>query len=149
MRSHDARPGEARPVDVTGPAPTSAAPLLPALPVPAPALATLRLGDLPGVVTTPADPVPGPGRNALASTAWPSPAIGVARLSLDLATEADVRLEVFDALGRRVAVPLDGVLGAGLYRPEVDVAGWPAGLYVYRLTLGGRPAGTGRLVVAR
>ena len=116
---------------------------------PDPDLATLRLGDLPGVVTTPADPVPGPGRNALASTAWPSPAIGVARLSLDLATEADVRLEVFDALGRRVAVPLDGVLGAGLYRPEVDVAGWPAGLYVYRLTLGGRPAGTGRLVVAR
>ena len=91
----------------------------------------------------------GPSRNTLAETARPNPATDTARIDFDLASEASVRLEVFDTLGRRVAVPVDGVLGAGPYRPEVDVSAWPQGVYLYRLSLGGRPAGTGRLVVAR
>lgn len=116
---------------------------------PDPDLATLRLGDLPDAVATPEEPVAGPSRNALAKTARPNPATDTARIDFDLASEVAARLEVFDALGRRIAVPVDATLGAGQYQPEVDVSGWPQGVYVYRLSLGGRPAGTGRLVVAR
>ena len=127
-----------------------AAPTARAVPfTPDPDLRTLRLGDLPGAVATPEEPVAGPSRNTLAETARPNPATDTARIDFDLASEASVRLEVFDTLGRRVAVPVDGVLGAGPYRPEVDVSAWPQGVYLYRLSLGGRPAGTGRLVVAR
>lgn len=52
----------------------------------------------------------------------------------------DVRLEVFNAAGRRIAVPIDGVLGAGPHHVTVDASGWPSGVYVYRLESGGSVA---------
>ncbi|NNF57240.1 MAG: T9SS type A sorting domain-containing protein [Rhodothermaceae bacterium] len=45
------------------------------------------------------------------------------------------RVEVYDMLGRRVAVPYNGTLEAGVPRPiEVDVSGLRPGVYVLRVT---------------
>ncbi|MDX1547293.1 MAG: T9SS type A sorting domain-containing protein, partial [Rhodothermales bacterium] len=51
---------------------------------------------------------------------------------------ADVRLAVYDLLGREVAVLVDGLRGPGTHRVEVDAARWSSGLYLYRLEAGGQ-----------
>jgi hypothetical protein len=46
---------------------------------------------------------------------------------------AEVRLVVFDALGREVARPVDGALGAGWHEAVLDGSALPAGVYVVRM----------------
>ncbi|WP_420455945.1 T9SS type A sorting domain-containing protein [Rubrivirga sp.] len=69
-------------------------------------------------------------------------------LALTLDRAADVRVEVFDVLGRPVARLADGPLGTGTHRVAVDASRWPAGTYLVRATADGRAA-TLALVVAR
>ena len=75
-----------------------------------------------------------PHRNAL-SAAYPNPTRATAQLDLELGeAEDDVRVEVYDVLGRRVAVLHDGPLAAGEYRLTLDGTSLPAGVYVVRAT---------------
>jgi hypothetical protein len=76
----------------------------------------------------------------------PSPAAGPVRFTLELATSQSVRVEVFDALGRRVAVPHDGPLVAGTHAISLDTSSFPAGVYIVRATSEGFTA-TRRMVV--
>ncbi|WP_412068851.1 T9SS type A sorting domain-containing protein [Rubrivirga sp. IMCC43871] len=78
----------------------------------------------------------------------PNPAQGPARVALTLGAAADVRVEVFDVLGRRVAVLADGPLAAGTHEVAVDVTAWAAGVYVCRVRAGDA-AVTRRWTVAR
>lgn len=59
-------------------------------------------------------------------------------VAFSLAAPADVRLEAFDALGRRVATLAEGSRGAGPQRAALATAGLPAGVYVVRLGVEGR-----------
>lgn len=79
----------------------------------------------------------------------PTASGAAATVRFELAAPADVRVEVFDGLGRRVAVLHDGPLGAGPHAMAARSEGWPAGLYVVRALAGGRLAGTARLAVVR
>jgi hypothetical protein len=78
----------------------------------------------------------------------PNPAQGTTTLRFALAAPAEVRLAVYDALGREVAVLVDGVLAAGSHAAVLDGASLPAGVYVYRLATGDRVQ-SGRLTVVR
>ena len=84
--------------------------------------------------------------------AYPNPFAGAATLAYQLPAQADVVLDVFDLLGRRVAVLADGVQEAGRYSVRWDgtVAGAPAanGVYVYRLRAGSFTA-THKMVLLR
>jgi hypothetical protein len=60
-----------------------------------------------------------------------------ARIPYMLAREAHVRLELFDMLGRSVAVLLDDVQRPGMHEALVSVARLRPGVYLYRLTVGG------------
>ena len=72
------------------------------------------------------------GTHALSALA-PNPFSGVARFTLAVREAQAVRVEAFDALGRRVAVLHDGPLDAGdAHALAFDGAGLPAGLYVVR-----------------
>ena len=82
-------------------------------------------------------------------TAFPNPFTTRVTLAFTLAAPAAARLDVFDVLGRRVAVVLDRRLDAGAQTPTLDAAGLPSGVYVYRLTLDGRVADRGKLVRIR
>ena len=84
---------------------------------------------------TAADEAPEAGRVALLDPA-PSPFRGSTRLRFRLDVASDVRLEVFDALGRRVA-SLAGSFGGGEHAVPLDGRDLTPGLYVVRLTAGG------------
>ncbi len=90
----------------------------------------------------------GPVAEAARLGVAPNPvAGGAATVRLALAAAADVRVEVFDVLGRRVGVLHEGPLGAGPHALPVATAGLPAGAYVVRLS--GAARGATPFVVAR
>jgi hypothetical protein len=70
----------------------------------------------------------------------PNPTRGRARLAYALAEPGPVVVEVFDAVGRRVAVLDGGARAAGPHDLDLDAAGLPAGLYSVRLRAGAEVA---------
>ncbi len=80
--------------------------------------------------------------------AYPNPARDAATVVYTLAVPGRVRLEVYDVLGRRVAVLADGRLPAGAHRAVLDGAGLPSGTYLVRLTAGAETA-TQKLLLLR
>ncbi len=63
----------------------------------------------------------------------PNPTTGTAELSLTVEQSQAVRVSVYDALGREVAVLLDAPVAAGVAQVlRVDARGLPAGVYVVR-----------------
>ncbi len=99
----------------------------------------------PGVANEPGAPEVG----AVVQAPQPNPATGVAALSITLAAAEAVRVELFDALGRRVALAHDGELSAAVrHDVTLDTRGLSPGVYVWRVA-GERFVETGRLTVAR
>jgi hypothetical protein len=79
---------------------------------------------------------------------YPNPFTETATLTYTLDRSGPVRLELFDALGRRVAVIEDDARPAGSYRARFNGDVLTPGLYVVRLTSGEQVA-TRRLVRGR
>ncbi len=76
---------------------------------------------------------PVPARFALQGN-YPNPFAGTTTLVFDLAVFAEVRVEVFDVLGRRVLLAADQLMSPGTGRTiRLDAAALPSGLYVYRI----------------
>jgi hypothetical protein len=78
----------------------------------------------------------------------PNPFVGRANVSFTLAEASAVRLVVYDALGRQVAVLVDGQVEAGSHTAVFDASSLASGTYVYRLVANGQVQ-TGRLTLAR
>lgn len=97
--------------------------------------------------TTSAEASPDVATFALEAPA-PNPATDRAALTLHVDRPQPVRVEVFDLLGRRVALVHDGPLGEGAHPFTVESGGWAGGLYVVRARGEGVQA-TRRLVVQR
>jgi len=68
---------------------------------------------------------------------WPNPFNPVCHVTLALPAPGAVTLEVFDLLGRRVALLQDGPLAAGAHDFSIDGSGWAAGLHLLRVTHAG------------
>ncbi|MEO0559617.1 MAG: T9SS type A sorting domain-containing protein [Bacteroidota bacterium] len=64
---------------------------------------------------------------------YPNPAQHQTTLEFSLDTDGPVVIEVFDALGRRVAMPLNAKLQAGPHQVRLDVSSLASGAYIYRL----------------
>ena len=90
-------------------------------------------------------PVPSGG---LGVSVRPNPTGGRVQVVVSLAAAQAVRVVVLDALGREVAVVLDGETAAGERVASVDTGAWPSGVYVVRAAAGATVA-SARLVVAR
>lgn len=88
------------------------------------------------------------GPDALGLSVRPNPAGGRVEVVVTLAAAGPVRVVVLDALGREVAVVLDGEAPSGERAVSVDTSRWPAGVYVVRATAGTHVA-TARLTVVR
>ena len=85
---------------------------------------------------------------ALVSSVAPNPVRGTARFSYGVPSSARVDLSVYDMLGREVARLVEGEQAAGTYDVTFDTAELAAGVYVYRLTVGGRTSAR-TMVVAK
>jgi subtilisin-like proprotein convertase family protein len=100
----------------------------------------LRLGFSPDVVAAPAAEFP---QTLVLRSSYPNPLITETTLGFDLPFAEDVRLQIFDTLGRRVATLLSGPMPAGSHRVSWhgrDARGLPlpSGVYLYRLEAGDR-----------
>jgi hypothetical protein len=75
--------------------------------------------------------------------AYPNPFNPVTVIPFALRETADVRIDVFDVLGRRVETVVDGVYSAGTHRATFHADGLVSGVYLVRAELtfeGGRAA---------
>ena len=68
--------------------------------------------------------------------AYPNPAADRAAIPFSVERAQRVRIAIYDALGREVAVVADRTFGAGEQMVEASVAGLPSGLYFYRINAG-------------
>jgi hypothetical protein len=74
-----------------------------------------------------------PGRTALLNNC-PDPFNAVTTISFDLQRPGNVRLEVYNLMGQRVATLVDGRIGAGQHEVRWDASPYSSGIYFYRLT---------------
>ncbi len=78
---------------------------------------------------------------------YPNPFTGTATVGFVLPEAADVRLVVYDVLGREVARLVDGPLEAGRHEARFEAEALASGTYLVRLTTEGRPAQTQRVTL--
>ena len=69
---------------------------------------------------------------------YPNPFNPATTIAFALPAASQVRLAVYDAMGREVALLASGQYGAGSHRIEFAAAGLSSGLYFYKLTAAGR-----------
>jgi hypothetical protein len=67
---------------------------------------------------------------------YPNPFNPSTRIAFALPVQEHVRLEVYDLLGRRVALLVDEVRAAGHHAVDFDASTLSSGLYLYRITAG-------------
>ena len=77
-----------------------------------------------------------PGTGPLMLVNAPNPLLGTTTFSFYLSKRSDVRLEIFDVRGARVASVLSGEREAGWQHAPFDARGLEDGLYFYRLEAG-------------
>lgn len=102
------------------------------------AIVALRQSDLTLVSSTVASEAPASRDGVALGVPAPHPVAGPAEVRVTLAQAADVRVALFDVLGRRVARVADGPLAAGEHRLAFDASGLAPGAYVLVLDGAGR-----------
>jgi hypothetical protein len=85
------------------------------------------------VASSPDNAVPG---DYVLSQNYPNPFNPSTTINFSLRKEGNVRLTVFDALGKRVAVVVNEFKPAGNYSVRFDGTSLPGGMYIYRLEAG-------------
>jgi hypothetical protein len=65
---------------------------------------------------------------------YPNPFNPTTTVQFDLAESGDIKLELFDVLGRHIVTPADGYMQAGRHSVNIGAANWASGVYLYRLT---------------
>jgi len=79
---------------------------------------------------------------------YPNPFNGNTVIEYDLAIASDVKLDIFDILGRQVETIINEIQPAGRYQIAWNAGKRPSGYYFYQLRAGQYSA-TGRMVLLR
>jgi hypothetical protein len=69
---------------------------------------------------------------------YPNPFAGVTTIRVTTPKSGDLHLAVYDVLGRHVVTLIDGITPAGEHAVDFDRRALASGLYMYRLTAGGK-----------
>ncbi|MFH0988431.1 MAG: YCF48-related protein [bacterium] len=69
---------------------------------------------------------------------YPNPFNPSTTIRFDVPVSGDVRLTVYDLLGRYIATLLDSRIAAGSYQVMFHAAGIPSGVYLYSIEMGGK-----------
>jgi hypothetical protein len=67
---------------------------------------------------------------------YPNPFNSATIITYDLPAAGNVTLEIYNLMGRKVAIPVDGWVAAGHYSIRWNAASYSSGIYFYRLTTG-------------
>ena len=90
-----------------------------------------------GTLTGTNDKMPGaPAAYQLHATNYPNPFNPVTTISYEIPVNTEVRLAVYDILGREIAVLVNESQAAGTYTKVFNASQLSSGVYVYRLTAG-------------
>ena len=65
---------------------------------------------------------------------YPNPFNPVTQIEFAIPATSEIRLEVFEVLGRSVRVLAEGLYAAGTHSVSFDASDLPSGLYMYRLS---------------
>lgn len=79
----------------------------------------------------------------------PNPVSGRTMIRYAVPEASEVRLVVYDVVGREVARLVDGLQAAGFHEVRFDTSTLPSGVYLYRMTAGKGFTDTGRMVVVK
>lgn len=90
--------------------------------------------DLAGSVNS--EEVEVPARGVIAYPSYPNPSNGSVTMRYQTQRPLDVRLSIYDVLGREVSVPVNGPVPAGQHEAVFDGQGLPSGVYLWRLEAG-------------
>ncbi len=101
------------------------------------ALGRVGAGEGPAEAGKTTSAAPSAEHTATEFSVRPNPSAGAIRVSLTLAEVADVRVAVFDALGREVALLREGPAPEGALGLSLDGTALPAGVYVVRAVVRG------------
>ncbi len=99
--------------------------------------------------TNPVAAEPGPVPTAISLAARPNPFRADLQIEVASVGASELRLEVFDALGRRVHVAQLGVRLPGRYAIQIDGSNWAPGPYFVRIASRDGASATARLIRAR
>ena len=80
---------------------------------------------------------------------YPNPFNPTTTINFSLPQEAAIRLTVFDAIGRRVAVLTDQVYQAGVHELVWDASAHASGIYFYRMEAGGKLIHTQKMTLIK
>ena len=69
---------------------------------------------------------------------YPNPFNPATTIGFELPMPTDVRLDVYDMTGRQLSTLVNGIYPSGYHTVQWDAIGLPTGIYVYRLTTGGK-----------
>ena len=103
-----------------------------------PAGTTIRLDSNDRLTVDAEDDGPTQPRVFRLGAAFPNPFAATATVPFEVERAGAVRLSVFDVLGRRVAVHVDGDEAAGLHRATLDGARLATGVYLVVLEADGQ-----------
>ena len=67
---------------------------------------------------------------------YPNPFNPTTKISFSLPQKSQIKLKVFDVLGREIQILADGVYEAGKYEVEFNATNLPSGVYFYNFTSG-------------
>ncbi|RSK48872.1 reprolysin-like metallopeptidase [Hymenobacter rigui] len=85
---------------------------------------------------------------AVAASIWPNPLpAGQGTITVELPTAGTAQVTLYDVLGRPVATQPPLALAAGKTDVPLTLPAVPAGLYMWQLTVDGRPATQGRVLL--
>jgi hypothetical protein len=99
--------------------------------------------------STPVDGAPLISGPATLHAPYPNPFSSSTTVRLDLDAAVDVRVDVYDLLGRRVAIVAEGILPAGTHDLRWDAADLGAGAYFVTARVGTRMIGAWQVVRTR
>ena len=69
---------------------------------------------------------------------YPNPFNPATTIGFELPMPTDVRLDVYDMTGRQLSTLVNGIYPSGYHTVQWNAIGLPTGIYVYRLTTGGK-----------
>ena len=74
---------------------------------------------------------------------YPNPFNPVTSINYDLPVTGFIKLNIYDILGKEIAVLVNEKQTAGKYKVTWDASSYPSGVYFYKLTVSDPSAGSG------